>query len=245
MRLGFFWRLMGVTAIVLLPSTTLAQSLPKAVSVPTAKTLALDTGTIVRLAALQAPNPKEPLAKEALATLESLALNQPLRVEPLGKTPDRHGRTVAMAYREDGSLLQAEMLRAGMGWVYTFPDSRRHAPTLLAAESEAEKAGRGVWAHPDYAILGAEKADGYAGEFRLVQGAIQNAAQVRGRYYLNFGDDWKTDFTVTIERSNLKHFDKAWLDALPGKTVRVRGWLFQRNGPAMTLSHPEQVEILP
>lgn len=200
---------------------------------------------VVRLAALQAPNPHEPLAKEALETLTSLALNQPLRIEPLGKTPDRHGRTVTMVYREGNTLLQAEMLRAGMGWVYTFPDSRNHTAMLLAAESEAEQARLGVWGHPDYAILPAEKADGYAGEFRLVQGTVQNVAQVRDHYYLNFGDDWKTDFTVTIERSDLKHFDKAWLEALPSKTVRVRGWLFQQNGPAMTLSHPEQMEILP
>lgn len=242
---SLFFRLIWIVAAVLFPAIALAQPLPKVVAVPTTKTLALDNGVVVRLAALQAPNPKEPLAKEALAALESLALKQQLRVEPLTKSPDRHGRTVAMAYRENGSLLQTEMLRAGLGWVYTFPDSRRHAPTLLAAEAEAEKARRGVWAHPDYAILSSEKADGYAGEFRLVQGAIQNAAQVRDRYYLNFGDDWKTDFTVTIERSDLKHFDKAWLETLPGKTVRVRGWLFQQNGPAMTLSHPEQVEILP
>lgn len=241
----FPWRLAWLAVVIFLPVAAFAQPLQKAVSVPTAKTLALEDGTVIRLAALQAPNPQDPLSGQALATLELLALNRPLRIEPLGKAPDRHGRTVAMAYREDGSLLQSEMLRAGMGWAYTFPDSRKHAATLLAAESEAEKAGRGVWAHPDYAVLKAEKADGHAGEFRLVHGKVQNAAQVRGRYYLNFGDDWKTDFTVTVERNSLKHFDKAWLETLPGKTVRIRGWLFQRNGPAMTLSHPEQVEILP
>ena len=29
-----------------------------------------------------------------------------------------------------------------------------------------------------------------------------------------------------------------------GKRVRVRGWIDERNGPAMDLTHPEQVELL-
>lgn len=238
-------RLAFLAVAILAPAIASAQLLPRAVDAPTAKTLVLDNGMVIRLAAFQAPNPQEPLAQQAIARLQSLAVNQPLRIEPLGNAPDRHGRIVAMSYRDNDTLLQTEMLRAGMGWAYTFPDSRAYAALLLAAEAEAERAGRGVWAHPDYAVLSAQDANDHAGEFRLVRGTVKSGAKMRDRYYLNFGDDRRTDFTVTIERTDLKRFDTAWLETLPGKNVRVRGWLFERNGPAMILSHPEQVEILP
>jgi len=31
---------------------------------------------------------------------------------------------------------------------------------------------------------------------------------------------------------------------LEGRRVRVRGWIYERNGPTMDLTHPEQVEML-
>lgn len=117
------------------------------------------------------------------------------------------------------------------------------AAALLAAEQDAEQAKRGVWAEPAYAVLSPEQAERHRGEFRLVEGIVQHVAEVRGRYYLNFGEDWKTDFTLLIERGDAKRFDAAWLQALEGKTVRARGWLFRMNGPAMELTHPEQLEL--
>lgn len=218
------------------------------VAVPTAKTLQLQDGTVVRLAALQAPNrgrsaaeADDLLAKEAHATLEALALGKEVRLEPI--STDRRERLVAMAY-VDGAWLQAEMLRAGMGWVYSFADTRAYARDLLAAEHEAERAKRGVWAQPAYAVLDVAEAASHLSEFRLVRGTVADVAEVRGTYYVNFGADWKTDFTLQVSKSDAKAFDADWLISLKGKTLRVRGWLFEKNGPAMELTHPEQVEIL-
>ena len=82
-----------------------------------------------------------------------------------------------------------------------------------------------------------------------------SAARVRGRLYLNFGDDWRTDFTVTVAPGDARLFDDdpVWaplLDAAGGlagladRRVRVRGWLGRYNGPEITLTHPEQIEFL-
>lgn len=222
----------------------------RAVSAPTAKTLLLEDGRVVRLAAIQAPNSArdgrgrdEPLARQAQARLEELAQGGEVRLRALKNSPDRHGRVVAWAEDAEGRLLQAEMLRAGMAWAYTFPDTREMAATLRAAEAEAEAAGRGVWAEPAYAVLTPEGAERHAGAFRLVEGMVRQVTETRNRWYLNFGEDWKTDFTLSIERGSMRHFDPAWLRALEGRTVRARGWLFRMNGPAMELTHPEQLEI--
>lgn len=235
-------------ALLCLCLSAFAQA-PRAVSVPSAKTLELEDGRVLRLAAIQAPNTARqrdethaPLALDAQAELQRLAQGQRLRIAPLGK-PDRHGRIVAFVYDEQGRLLQAEMLRAGMGWVYSFPDSRAMAAPLLAAEAEAEAAGHGVWGRAEYAVLTPENAEEHIGEFRLVQGVLRKVAFTEKRIYLNFGEDYKTDFTLSIERKNFKHFDEAWLESLTGKTLRARGWLFRMNGAAMELTHAEQIEL--
>jgi micrococcal nuclease len=231
-----------VTLLMLgLPLPVWAQQV---VAVPTAKTLQLDDGQTVRLAALQAPNPGQPLAEEALESLEALAKGRSVSLTPVGSGIDRRGRVVAMAYSGD-IWLQAEMLRQGMGWVYSFSDSRDFASGLLAVEREAEAAGRGVWSQPAYAVLSVDEAPQHLGEFRLVRGSVVDVAEVRGTYYLNFGADWKTDFTLQIAKSDARAFDAGWLQALEGKAIRARGWLFEKNGPAIELTHPEQVEILP
>jgi endonuclease YncB( thermonuclease family) len=232
------------------PEMVVAQdALPRVVAVHTAKVIELDNGSMVRLAAIQAPNrarddteTDDPLAQQAYATMQRLALGHAVRLEPIGDKPDRRGRVVAMAYVDD-IWLQEAMLREGMAWVYTFADTRMFAEPLLAAEHEAEQARRGVWGQAEYAVLSPQLTAQHIGEFRLVQGTVQEVAEVHGRYYINFGEDWKTDFTLQIDKADAQLFATDWLEALSGKTVRVRGWLFEKNGPAIALSHPEQVEI--
>jgi micrococcal nuclease len=71
--------------------------------------------------------------------------------------------------------------------------------------------------------------------------------QVAGRIYLNFAEDWRRDFTVSIERKNADAFAAAGIDlkGLAGKTIRARGWLQWRNGPMIEATHPEQIELVP
>jgi len=82
--------------------------------------------------------------------------------------------------------------------------------------------------------------------FQLVEGQIVAPAKAKGDVYLNFGEDWRTDFTVLIPRKALRLFKEAALDPLAwtGRRIRVRGWVFSRNGPMIEATHPEQIELL-
>ena len=73
-----------------------------------------------------------------------------------------------------------------------------------------------------------------------------DVAKVKSRVYLNFGDNWRTDFTVTLSSKVFRLFKKAGMDpmAFKDQSIRVRGWLRKRNGPMIQASHPEQVEIV-
>ncbi len=84
------------------------------------------------------------------------------------------------------------------------------------------------------------------GSFQLIEGPVVSADVVRGRAYLNFGKDWRTDFTVSVEPKRVRLFRSEGLhpESYQGRRIRVRGWLRRRNGPMIEATYPEQIEIL-
>ncbi|MGE0255024.1 MAG: thermonuclease family protein [Alphaproteobacteria bacterium] len=217
-------------------------------------TVALDDGREVRLVGLQAPKlplgrpgfVAWPLADEAKAALERLTLGRSVRLGHGGRETDRYRRALAHLFLDDGTWIQEALLAAGLARVYTFADNRALAARLYAAEAQARAVRRGIWAHPYYAIIAADDAGSRLDEFALVEGRVLEAAVVRGRAYLNFGVDWKRDFTVSAAPADVKIMRRDGFDpaALAGRRVRVRGWVKWLNGPMIDLTHPEQIEVL-
>ncbi|MEQ9557455.1 MAG: thermonuclease family protein [Rhodospirillales bacterium] len=210
----------------------------------------------VRLTGIQAPKlplgrvgfQEWPLAREAKAALEDILLNKPVQLFYGGARMDRHGRLLAHLTGQDGAWAQGEMLTRGMARVYTFPDNRERAAEMYRLETAARAAGRGIWADPFYAVRAADP-DALAQDidtFQIVEGRITDAADVRGVIYLNFGANWRTDFTVRIDRKAARLFKRAGLgpETYRGRHLRVRGWLKNWNGPMIEATHPEQIEVL-
>ncbi|PIW28740.1 MAG: nuclease (SNase) [Rhodospirillales bacterium CG15_BIG_FIL_POST_REV_8_21_14_020_66_15] len=212
--------------------------------------------TQVRLTGIQAPKlplgrpgfKEWPLAREAKAELEALVLNKPVRLYFGGARMDRHGRLLAHLEGPDGTWIQGEMLGRGLARVYTFPDNRKRAADMYGKEARARAARRGIWSHPFYAV---RKADpkALAGDidtFQVVEGRLKDVAEVRGVVYLNFGANWRRDFTVRLDRKVARLFRREGLgsEAFQGRVLRVRGWLKEWNGPMIEASHPEQIEVL-
>jgi endonuclease YncB( thermonuclease family) len=218
-------------------------------------TVALDDGRQVRLVGLQAPKlplgrpgfPTWPLAEEAKAALEGLVLGRTVELRHGGARRDRHGRALAHLYRDDGLWVQGEMLGRGLARVYTFADNRALAADLYARERAARAAGRGIWGHSFYALRTPETVGRDVGTFQVVEGRVVKAARVKGTVFLNFGPDWRTDFTARIAGGALKLFAGTGVDplALEGRTVQLRGWVSSRDGPMIELTHPEQIEAPP
>ncbi len=116
---------------------------------------------------------------------------------------------------------------------------------MLARERNARLARRGIWAHPYYAVRTPEQAENHVGSFQLVEGWVVDAAIVRRRGYINFGEDWKSDFTIAIKPKDHKQFgeDGADILRLKGRIVRVRGWIKSYNGAMIEATHPVQIEV--
>lgn len=217
-------------------------------------TIVLDTGVEVRMVGIQAPKlplgrqgfKAWPLADESKTTLEALVRDRRFTPYFGGQRIDRHGRALAHLVSDNGIWLQGEMLRLGMARVYSFPDNTALVPQMLALEQTARDGRFGIWSHPFYAVRTTQQTHDLIGTFQLVEGTIVDAANVRGTVYLNFGADWRTDFTIRIDRKAVRAFRMAGLDPTTwtGVNIRVRGWLHNRNGPMIDASHPEQIEQL-
>jgi hypothetical protein len=89
--------------------------------------------------------------------------------------------------------------------------------------------------------------DDSAGRFRIVRGRVQRVAPTERYGYLNFGADWRSDFTVRIAPELADSLPGVGLDlaGLAGRMVEVRGLVLEAAGPLIELSHAEQIRVLP
>jgi endonuclease YncB( thermonuclease family) len=217
--------------------------------------LTLGDGRTVRMVGIQAPKlPKGrpnfaewPFARAAQTALSGLIEGQTVALYFGGTRQDRYGRVLAQLARDDGLWVQGELLRRGLARVYTFPDNRAAAASMLALEREARAEHRGLWADPFFAIRRPEEASRFAGELELVEGKIVDGARTQNAVFLNFGADWHTAFTLRLNSEALRLFRADGVDplALVGATVRVRGYIRLDRGRAMIdITHPEEIERL-
>lgn len=217
-------------------------------------TLVLDDGTRVRLVGIMAPKlplgrpgfRTEPLAAQAKAALAELTLGRRLTLSYGGRRLDRYGRALAHLHDESGTWIQGEMLRRGLARVYTFADNRAQITEMLEAEAEARAGPRGVWALEEFRVIDVPGTVARIGSYQVVEGRVLAAAIVGRRGYLNFGADYRDDFTISIAPRDVTTFRRAGVDllAFEGRRVRVRGWLKSLNGPMIDVTHPEQIEVL-
>ena len=230
------------------------------VQVTDGDTVVLDDGTTVRMIGTQAPKlplgrdgyETWPLAPESKAALEGLTLNRTVRLGYGGERVDRHERALAHVFVEtpEGEVwAQQVMVAKGLARVYSFPDNRACLDLLFAAEGRARLGGLGIWSDPYYSVRAANAPGellARAGQYELVEGRVLVAEKSGGRVYLNFGRSWKADFTAVIEASALRLFAGDGFDplVLEGALVRIRGWVDDRDGPRIEVTHPEQIEVL-
>lgn len=214
-------------------------------SVEDGATFTLTDGRRVRLAAVLAPIDDEPRARETAEALTKLLSGASVALALDANATDRHGRLLAHVWR-DRAWAQLELAASGHVRVQTRADMRRCAKPLLAAEAIARKGTQGLWALPHYRVRSPDELDRDIGTFQIVEGTVLSVATVKGRAYLNFGTDYRTDFTATIAPRDLRRLRREAIDPATwiGKRVRVRGWLSRLNGPELELTHAEQIQII-
>lgn len=228
------------------------------------ETLLLDGGLEARLIGAMAPKPDAffpaadwPPARDAARALESLVADRAVTLRYEGRRRDRYGRALAQVYvvadgeaaSDRATWIQERLVRDGHARAYALPGNTGCLRALLAAESEARKAKRGLWRREIYAVRAAGDTEvllRLAGRFLLVAGRVENVTRTQRTTYVNFGADWRRDFTASLANAVVDGSPEGAkrVAALAGKNVRVRGWIERRNGPMIALASLDEIELL-
>lgn len=222
------------------------------------ETLILDDGKAVRLIGALAPRARDadaaqrawPPEADTVKALSDLVLAQRVKLAFAGRRSDRYGRELAQVFiidqgRED--WVQGALLRGGYARAYGLPESFACARELIANESYARSRRLGLWQNGVYRTLSADRPGEIMkqrGKYERVAGKVVSVGRTKSATYLNFSNDWRSDFTARIDKKVLAanpEFDRS-LDALANTSVVVRGWIERRNGPLIDITDPSQLE---
>jgi micrococcal nuclease len=143
-------RILTIVLSLLLSTTALAQDLRTVTRVVDGDTIILNGNERVRLIGVDTPetvHPQEPVeyyGTEASAFTKRLCEGKSVRLEYDWQKQDKYGRTLAYVYLEDGTFLNAEIIKQGYGHAYTrFPF--KHLEEFRGYEREARENGKGLW----------------------------------------------------------------------------------------------------
>ena len=110
-----------ISGLFLLPTTTFAWP-GRVVTVTDGDTLVVEPEfggdrVKVRLHGIDAPEQKQPYGEVSKGFVIDIALFKSVEIEETAR--DRYGRIVAIVWLPTGKSLQAELLKAGLAWVWT------------------------------------------------------------------------------------------------------------------------------
>ena len=214
-------------------------------------TLLAADGVEVVLAGLAFPQDADTASESHGPTAAAEAVTRlakgPLRIAPEGP-PDRYGRLHANAYLPDGRWLQEELVAAGLALVRPEGGIGDCVLTLLKREAAARASGAGFWADSNFLVKRTDDSSLLArnGLYDLVEGRVVSVGYGSRMVFLDFGRNFRTDFTVMVPNSLVPRLLEAGiaLETLEGRPVRVRGVIEDSGGPAIRIADPFALEIL-
>ena len=182
--------------------------------------------------------------QEALGTSSFTLDSQAFR--DLGMTENRYDDLLGRILLSDGGWLQEQLIARGYGiWSGApgYPSELRER--LVRAERGAALEKLGIWRKLQIINANQPGRQYWDGQFIVARGVVRDVFRGASATYLNFGEDWRKDFTVAIPARSRKKFRLGdWTIAdLKNRSITVRGLVRFYNGPYLELDFPEQLEI--
>lgn len=212
----------------------------------------LQSGQTIRLALVKAPElwaPNDPYkswphaaaSRNALATLIE---GKRLSLFCEGRRTNRLGERIVHIQLPEDIWLQYELVLQGHLFVYAKAGRSHGLEALYQAEGLAREKTLGLWAFNNLRPITASSDKIRTGWFQLIQGTVLKVDQKGKTVFLNFGRDWRKDFTVEIPTNKLKYFTEVGFDplALKGKAIEARGWVDYKAGPRIVVQSPGQLQ---
>lgn len=105
----------------------------------------------VRYIGIDCPETKHPslpvqwMGPEATRANEELVRGKKVYLEKDVSETDRYGRLLRYVFLDDGTFVNAELVRRGYAQVATYPPDVKYQDLFLEMQVEAREAGRGLW----------------------------------------------------------------------------------------------------
>jgi hypothetical protein len=188
-------------------------------------------------------------SSNATAYLRSTALGRKVEVRFGGSRHDRYGVTIAHIFvaGERPLWLQEGLVNAGFAQAFPQPDNHTCSRQLASIEAKAREENRGYWGLALFKVLPAREIRSILNvvqTYQIVEGEVTFATHAAGRTTLHFAQNSKASFTATLEPAAEKRLSEPNPDEWQGQKVRIRGWIERKKGPTITITQPEQIELL-
>lgn len=228
--------------------------------------LELDSGLVVFLAEIEAPDGEAPYARQAQGELEALTLHRDVLLAYGGARRWRNDdgtSEAALAHvfvqSEGGGWfwLQHELVARGAAMARPRSDNHARSALLSEVEARAREAERGLWRQRAYrpltpraaaraALNAASSCDSGAAPYRLVEGRVGQVRASDSRAALLLaGAPAETPFALVVYGDAHAAWSGPPLAALGGAQVRARGPLGVFDGEAqLCLEHAAALEVL-
>jgi micrococcal nuclease len=227
----------------------------KVVKVIDGDTIRLANGKLLRYIGIDTPEIRikqggkfvyqpSPFSLEAKKNNQQLVGDKFVRIEFDVEKYDRYGRLLGYCFVNE-TFVNAKLLEEGYAVLYTKPPNIKYVDLFVKLQKKARKEKRGIWG--SYQIIDHTQAGQYINQIRTVRGRVVSTYQSEKCVFLNFGRDWRNDFTVVIFNNALKFFYERGINPLTfyrGKTIEVSGRIRKYNGPEIIVNIPDEITIV-
>lgn len=186
----------------------------------------------------------KPFAEAAKEFNRKLVADKVVRLEFDVVKKDKYGRLLAYCFVGD-KFVNAEILKNGLALLYTMVPNIKYVDVLVKAQQEAREEGLNLW-RPER-IIPASQAASHLGKLAIVEGKVLKTKKTASAVYLNFGKDYRQDFSAVIFKDDFHLFNEQRIDLeryYKGKNVKVSGLIKEYHGPEIIVRHPAQIEVV-
>ncbi|MBN2720296.1 MAG: thermonuclease family protein [Proteobacteria bacterium] len=204
-------------------------------------TMVVQGGDRIRFLGIDAPEKGEEYADKARERVQEL-VKGPVDLF-LCEDKDDYGRYLGVVMIKDSNV-NLTLLQEGLARPMLIPPCGNPvAMDVLLASGPALLSRKGIYSGESFEWVEHENAREKIGRQAVVRGRILNLHRGKRAWHLNFGQDYKTDFTAVLFPEGRSHFRNLGLDPadLVGREVLVLGKVKEYDGPEIIIQRPEQI----
>jgi len=203
---------------------------------PASNYILMDNEIKYKLAYIKAPSEFENQTKTYLTKLLN---GKTITLYQENKALDRYNTAEIIVVDEKGTVAQSTLVSEGLSWAYITKENKALHTELKNIEKEARKNKKGFWGNELYVVKNINNVKDFINSYQLVEGIVKSVSTVKNSVYLNFGDNWKEDFTVRFPYLKNKDYSN-WA----GKKILARGWVESYYGPMINIENDAQIDII-